>query len=115
MNKLVKYLKESREEFKKVTWPTRKETINYSLLVVAISFLIAFFIGFADYVLNVGVESIINATGVTSAPSISIPSDGVVGEPVTVTPPDVQLGDIQVGTADGGVVDATTSNGDTNN
>ncbi|MFC1598984.1 preprotein translocase subunit SecE [Patescibacteria group bacterium] len=34
VNKLVQYIKESIAELKKVTWPTRKETINYTLLVI---------------------------------------------------------------------------------
>ncbi len=62
MNKLVKYLKEAREEFHKVTWPTRTQTIRYSLLVVGISVFLAVFIGFVDYALNVGVEQAIDAT-----------------------------------------------------
>jgi len=59
VNKLVQYIKESIAELKKVTWPTKKETTNYTLLVIGISLAVAAFIGIADFILNIGVEQII--------------------------------------------------------
>jgi len=59
VKKLVQYVKESYVELKKVTWPTRKETVNYTLLVIGISLFVAAFIGIADYILNLGIEQII--------------------------------------------------------
>ena len=41
---------------KKVTWPTRRQTINYSLLVIGISLAVAAFLGVADYFLALGVK-----------------------------------------------------------
>lgn len=49
MEKLVNYIKGSVEEMKKVTWPTKKETYNYTLLVVGISLAIAIFLGALDF------------------------------------------------------------------
>lgn len=60
MNKITKYLQESFEEIKKVTWPTKKEIYNYTLLVVAISLSIAAFLGGIDFIFNKGLEYIIN-------------------------------------------------------
>ncbi|MCR4329211.1 MAG: preprotein translocase subunit SecE [Candidatus Roizmanbacteria bacterium] len=37
-------------ELKKVTWPSRKETLHLSLVVVIISVLLGFYIGFFDYI-----------------------------------------------------------------
>jgi len=48
MNKLTNYLKESVAEMKKVTWPTKKETYNYTLLVIGISIGVALFLGLLD-------------------------------------------------------------------
>lgn len=59
MNKLSNYLKESISEMKKVTWPTRKETYNYTLLVIGISLGVAVFLGALDYVFNFGLKFII--------------------------------------------------------
>ncbi len=57
--KLIQYIKSSITELKKVTWPTKKETTNYTLLVIGISLAIAAFIGIIDYILALGVEQII--------------------------------------------------------
>jgi len=46
--KIGNFLKEVRQELKKVTWPTRQETIKYSLVVIGISLAVAFFLGAAD-------------------------------------------------------------------
>ncbi len=52
MNKLTKYIQGSYEEMKKVTWPTKKETKNYTYLVVGVSLGIAIFLGAIDYILT---------------------------------------------------------------
>ena len=56
MNKLATYLKGSAEEMKKVTWPTKKETKNYTLLVVGISLAVAAFLGTLDYIFTFALE-----------------------------------------------------------
>jgi len=49
---LISYLRESREELKKVVWPNRQETKNNTLLVIGISIFIAAFLGLIDLGLN---------------------------------------------------------------
>jgi len=56
---LKEYLIGSYAEMRKVTWPTQKQTINYSLLVIAMSIGMALFLGILDYFLNIGLEKII--------------------------------------------------------
>ncbi len=58
-NKLTNYLKGSREELKKVIWPTRKETVKNTLIVIGISVAVAIFLGVADFFLNLGLERLI--------------------------------------------------------
>ncbi len=60
MNKLIDYLKASIEEMKKVTWPTKKETYNYTLLVVGISLSVALFLGALDFIFTWVLQFIIN-------------------------------------------------------
>ena len=43
------YLRESREELQKVTWPTKKQVFQYTMLVIAISIAVALFLGGLDY------------------------------------------------------------------
>lgn len=59
MNKLINYIKASISEMKKVTWPTKKETYNYTVLVISISLIVAVFLGVLDYLFNFGFKYII--------------------------------------------------------
>lgn len=47
----VQFLKEVIAELKKVTWPTRAETVKLTVVVVAISVIVGIFIGGVDYVM----------------------------------------------------------------
>ena len=58
-NKLIKYLIEAKQELKKVTWPTKKETIKNTMLVIGISIGVAIFLGSLDYLFNWIVELIL--------------------------------------------------------
>lgn len=53
------YLFGSYVEMQKVTWPTKQQTINYSLLVVGLSVGVAVFFSILDYVFNFGIEQLI--------------------------------------------------------
>jgi preprotein translocase SecE subunit len=46
------YLNESYSELKKVTWPTRIQVRNLTILVLVISFIFGAYIGFFDQVWN---------------------------------------------------------------
>jgi preprotein translocase subunit SecE len=59
MSKISRYLQESLEEMKKVTWPSKKETYHYTLLVIGISLAVAAFLGILDYIFNYGLETLI--------------------------------------------------------
>lgn len=56
---IARYVKSSIEEMKKVTWPTKKETTNYTLLVIGVSLAVAIFLGALDFVFNILLEQII--------------------------------------------------------
>ncbi len=59
MNKIFSFIKESKEELKKVTWPTRQRTINYTITVVVISLLVALFLGVLDMIFSMLMENFI--------------------------------------------------------
>lgn len=48
MSSIKKYFIEVMQEVKKVRWPNRKETIDYTVIVVAISLGTAVFLGGLD-------------------------------------------------------------------
>ena len=47
-NKLVDYIKGTRTELKSVNWPTKKQTIDFTLLVIGVSLFVAILLGFFD-------------------------------------------------------------------
>lgn len=59
---LVRYVRESTEEMKKVTWPSKQETIKYTILVVILCLIIAGFFGGLDWLLNFGLDQLISFT-----------------------------------------------------
>ena len=59
-NRLQTYIRESIEEMKKVTWPTKKETTNYTIMVIAISLGMAAFLGILDFIFTKLLEYLIN-------------------------------------------------------
>ncbi|MEI7890778.1 MAG: preprotein translocase subunit SecE [bacterium] len=50
MNKAIQFFLEAKAEMLKVNWPTKKQTINYTLLVVAVSVIVAGFLGGLDWI-----------------------------------------------------------------
>ncbi|MDD5221558.1 MAG: preprotein translocase subunit SecE [Candidatus Paceibacterota bacterium] len=53
--KIADYFVEVKNEVKKVNWPTRKETIKRTLMVIGITVLVAAFLGLLDFVFSEGV------------------------------------------------------------
>ena len=48
VNPVVRYLRETRAELTKVTWPTREEWLRLSGIVLAVPVAMAFILGAAD-------------------------------------------------------------------
>ena len=53
------YVASSYAEMKKVTWPTKQQTINYSLLVIGLSVGMAVFFAVLDYFFSFGITSLL--------------------------------------------------------
>ena len=52
INKASDYVRGSYQELKKVVWPTRKEVIQHTALVIGISVGVAAFLGAVDFLLS---------------------------------------------------------------
>lgn len=52
MKRLLDYIKETKGEFAHVTWPSRRQATIFTLVVVVLSLLTAFFLGFFDYIFS---------------------------------------------------------------
>jgi preprotein translocase subunit SecE len=57
--RLKAYLVESYYELKKVNWPTRSETVNLTIIVIAISLFVAAFLGVLDILFSYILEHLI--------------------------------------------------------
>lgn len=57
LNAVKNYFVGSFQEMKKVTWPTKSQTINYSVMVIALSIGMALFFGLLDYIFNSGITT----------------------------------------------------------
>jgi preprotein translocase subunit SecE len=59
MDKIKQFLREAYSEMKKVSWPTREQTIQYTILVIVISILVAIFLGVLDYMFGSFIKDVI--------------------------------------------------------
>ena len=59
LQKLLLYLKQVKIESKKINWPSREKTMRYSLVVIAISAVVAMFLGGLDFVFSSAVQALV--------------------------------------------------------
>lgn len=52
MPNIFSFLKEVREELGKVAWPTREQTIRYTVLVILVAVVVGIFLGGLDFLLT---------------------------------------------------------------
>lgn len=60
MSKITEYFKETKTELKHVIWPTRRQTIFYTVIVIVLSVIIAYYLGIFDYIFSRGLEKILS-------------------------------------------------------
>lgn len=58
-SKMSTYFRGVKSEMKKVVWPTRKELLNYTAVVIALSALVAFIVWVLDILIAGGLSFII--------------------------------------------------------
>jgi preprotein translocase SecE subunit len=78
------YLKDTRSELNHVAWPTRTQTIIYTVLVACISLGVAAYLGFFDYVFTSALAHIAGA-GASASNGIQVTHQPVT--PSTQTQP----------------------------
>ncbi len=62
--RIGKWFHDLKSEAKKVVWPTRKQTINNSAIVIAAILVVGVFIWILDAVFNLGVTALITLAAV---------------------------------------------------
>ena len=59
MSKITEYILETKAEMKHVSWPTRKQTVIYTIIIAAVSVGISIYLGFVDYIFSVALQKFI--------------------------------------------------------
>lgn len=59
MSKITDYFKETKAELKHVIWPTRRQTFYYTLIVIVLSVIIAYYLGVFDFIFSQGLQKLI--------------------------------------------------------
>lgn len=59
MNALLNYLRDTRGELKHVSWPTQRQTIIYTTLVVVISIATSLYLGVLDHLFTQGLSLLV--------------------------------------------------------
>ena len=60
---LADYIRDVRVEMSKVSWPSRRELRDSTLVVIVMVFIVAIFIGIVDRVLTLAFEALIRMLG----------------------------------------------------
>ena len=59
-NRIVQYLRETWFELKKVSWPTRTEAINLTIIVISVTTFLSVVLGLMDWLFSTLVGGFIN-------------------------------------------------------
>ena len=86
------YLKDTRGELNHVAWPTRIQTIVFTILVIAVSILTSLYLGFFDYLFTNALGKVVERFPGSSAPAAEImdvdtkpvPAEGSTNIPVDI-------------------------------
>ncbi|MDP1689528.1 MAG: preprotein translocase subunit SecE [bacterium] len=92
--RLKLFLQESRRELSRVNWPTREETMRLTGVVVAISLIIAIFLGAFDYIFYRGIQTLVNTKPVVAPIESPLQATTTVstttGLPINFVPTDIK-------------------------
>lgn len=60
---LTKYIRDAVSELHRVSWPTRQQAVRTSIVVLAVTFALAFILGFLDTFLSWGYKMLLQLAG----------------------------------------------------
>lgn len=59
MSKITEYLNDTKTELKHVIWPSKNQTLYYTVIVVILSVVISYYLGIWDFIFAQGLQKII--------------------------------------------------------
>jgi preprotein translocase subunit SecE len=60
MSEFSKYIRLTMAELRQVSWPNRRQTIMYTVLVIGLSTIVALYVGALDYLFSRGIDFLVN-------------------------------------------------------
>ena len=60
-SKITEYFKETKTELKHVIWPSKSQTFYYTLVVIILSVLVAYYLGIFDFLFSTVLSKIISS------------------------------------------------------
>ncbi len=58
--KIIDFFKDARKELKKVVWPSRRDIIKHTIIVIAVSLALAGIFGVLDLLFSFGIKELIS-------------------------------------------------------
>ncbi|MBI2631140.1 preprotein translocase subunit SecE [Candidatus Nomurabacteria bacterium] len=59
MSRITEYFRETKGELKHVIWPSKSQTMYYTLIVIILSIVIAYYLGIFDFIFSQGLQKVI--------------------------------------------------------
>ncbi len=59
MKRFIQYIRDTKAELVHVKWPTRREAMGFTLIVIAVSVITAVLLGFFDYILSLVIQKFV--------------------------------------------------------
>jgi preprotein translocase SecE subunit len=56
MSRFIDYLKDTKDEIGHVSWPTQKQALTYTALVIGISVVLALFLSLFDFIFSYALD-----------------------------------------------------------
>lgn len=87
---ILNYFSAAKTELQKVTWPTQKDVIRYSVMVIIVAVATAVFFSVIDFGLTKATDFILQKRGITATPQTQtqtqeIPAENLQVDNVQVT------------------------------
>jgi preprotein translocase subunit SecE len=59
MSRISNYILETKAEMKRVSWPTRKQTIVFTIIIILVSLGVSIYLGLFDYIFSIALQRFI--------------------------------------------------------
>lgn len=56
MSRFINYLRDTKAELAHVSWPTQKQAMIYTALVIAVSVIVSLYLGLFDFLFTIALE-----------------------------------------------------------